>query len=153
MLAVRNIVLRCVVLTLLWLQSKGVAPDADAYSSVLRVCSRSALHLQALCNFSGARSLLQHVVGIHAGMVETRAHVGSGAALIAASAHQVMIAALSVSGPNLYKTFGQNFVRNLAIGNQPWRFLKKFQMLPMQIWHRLRQSPGPATSTAKTSHV
>jgi hypothetical protein len=72
-------------------QKKGIAPDSDAYSAVLRVCSRSSMHLQAMCNFSGARSLLDHVVGIHAGMVESSVQISSGAALIAASAHQVLL--------------------------------------------------------------
>jgi hypothetical protein len=42
-----------------------------------------------MCNFSGARSLLEHVIGIHAGMVDAGVFVSVGANLIAASAHQV----------------------------------------------------------------
>ena len=71
------------------MQSKGVVPDSDAYSSVLRVCSRSSVHFQAIRNFSGARLLLDHIIGIHAGMVEAKVDVSHGVALIAASAHQV----------------------------------------------------------------
>jgi hypothetical protein len=53
------------------------------------VCSRSSVHFQAIRNFSGARLLLDHIIGIHAGMVEAKVDVSHGVALIAASAHQV----------------------------------------------------------------
>jgi hypothetical protein len=81
------------------LQSKGLTPDSDAYCSVLRVCSRSSMYLQAMCNFSFARSLLEHIIGIHAGMVSADIPISHGAALIAASAQQVFIFAVSQKFP------------------------------------------------------
>lgn len=131
------------------------------------MCSRSSIYLQATCNMSGSRTLLDHIVGIHAGMIEADVHVSQGAALIAASAHQVRALRCVVCSTKCIICFSRlafsshaytvprchNATRSSATGMQPLPFSRKSLKWLMATFNRWCPSRGSGTLTAKTSHA
>ena len=101
------------------------------------------MYLQAMCNFSFARSLLEHIIGIHAGMVSADIPISHGAALIAASAQQVFIFAVSQKFPVFLSMKFAFFwilhaltvyvIRNSVTGSPLSLFSKAFPMRPIAI--------------------